>query len=155
DSEVSAIRVADLNPNGGVETIVGKGLFEFGDRDGAGDEVRPQHPLGVVYFDGRLYVADTYNNKIKRISPKTRSSETFAGSGDGSFKDGARASFDEPAGVSIAFGKLFIADTNNHAIRTIDLKTRHVETLRISGLERLLPRSASARPKEPSTSKRN
>src|SRR5262249_12196524 len=36
----------------------------------------------------------------------------------------------------------------------IDLKTRHVETLRISGLEKLLPRSASARPKGPSTSKR-
>src|SRR5262249_58257755 len=70
-----------------------------------------------------------------------------AGSGDGSFKDGAVASFDEPAGVSIAFGKLFVADTNNHAIRTIDLKTRHVETLKISGLERLLPRASTSKRK--------
>jgi sugar lactone lactonase YvrE len=76
DSEVSAIRSADLDPKGGVETIVGEGLFEFGDRDGKASEVRLQHPLGVVYHEGSLYVADTYNNKIKRVSPKDKSSQT-------------------------------------------------------------------------------
>jgi thiol-disulfide isomerase/thioredoxin len=44
DSEVSAIRSADLDPKGYVETIVGQGLFDFGDKDGRGDEVRLQHP---------------------------------------------------------------------------------------------------------------
>ncbi|HVG18094.1 MAG TPA: thioredoxin-like domain-containing protein, partial [Blastocatellia bacterium] len=67
DSEVSAIRSAALDPNGRVETVVGEGLFDFGDRDGRGSQVRLQHPLGVVYHEGALYVADTYNNKIKRI----------------------------------------------------------------------------------------
>ncbi|HYP27659.1 MAG TPA: thioredoxin-like domain-containing protein [Blastocatellia bacterium] len=141
DSEVSAIRSADLDPDGDVETIVGVGLFDFGDRDGRGDEVRLQHPLGVVYHEGALYVADTYNNKIKRISPKDRSSVTFLGTGKEGLKDGKNATFDEPAGVSVAFGKLYIADTNNHAIRVADLKTRQVETLQIKGLEKLRPRA--------------
>jgi len=46
DSEVSAIRSAALDPNGDVETIVGQGLFDFGDIDGRGSQVRLQHPLG-------------------------------------------------------------------------------------------------------------
>jgi thiol-disulfide isomerase/thioredoxin len=143
DSEVSAIRSADLDPNGDVETIVGQGLFDFGDRDGRGSQVRLQHPLGVVYHDGALYVADTYNNKIKRISPKDKSAETFAGTGKGGLGDGDRATFDEPGGVSVAFGKLYVADTNNHSIRVVDLKTKRVETLKIKGLERLRPQALS------------
>ena len=140
DSEVSAIRSADLDPNGNVETIVGEGLFEFGDKDGKAGEVRLQHPLGVVYHDGALYVADTYNNKIKRITAKDKSSQTFVGTGEEGLADGERATFDEPGGVSVAFGKLYIADTNNHAVRVADLKTKRVETLQIKGLERLRPR---------------
>ena len=140
DSEVSAIRSADLDPNGDVETIVGEGLFEFGDKDGKAGEVRLQHPLGVVYYEGALYVADTYNNKIKRITAKDKSSQTFLGTGEEGLADGERATFDEPAGVSVAFGRLYIADTNNHAIRVADLKTKRVETLQIKGLEKLRPR---------------
>jgi thiol-disulfide isomerase/thioredoxin/sugar lactone lactonase YvrE len=140
DSEVSAIRSADLDPSGNVETIVGEGLFEFGDKDGKANEVRLQHPLGVVYHEGALYVADTYNNKIKRITAKDKSSQTFLGTGEEGISDGERATFDEPAGVSVAFGKLYIADTNNHAIRVADLKTKRVETLQIKGLEKLRPR---------------
>lgn len=141
DSEVSAIRSADLAPGGQVETIVGQGLFEFGDRDGRGDEVRLQHPLGVVYHDQTLYVADTYNNKIKKISPKDKKTETLFGTGEAGFKDGKRAQFDEPGGVTVAFGRLYIADTNNHAIRVADLKTGQVDTVQIKGLEKLRPRA--------------
>lgn len=138
DSEVSSIRSADIRPDGRVDTIVGEDLFEFGDRDGIGSQVRLQHPLGVVYHQGKLYVADTYNNKIKVVSPKDRSSETFLGTGESGMRDGERPTFNEPAGVSIAFDKLYIADTNNHSIRVADLKTRRVETLRIKGLDKLV-----------------
>ena len=72
DSETSAVRSADINGKGLVETIVGLHLFEFGDVDGTGDEVRLQHPIGIELHDGVLYIADTYNNKIKRINPATR-----------------------------------------------------------------------------------
>jgi DNA-binding beta-propeller fold protein YncE len=144
DSEVSSIRAADLDPSGNVSTIVGEDLFEFGDRDGRGDQVRLQHPLGVAYHDGWLYVADTYNNKIKRVSPAARTSETFAGTGESGLEDGGPARFDEPSGLTAAGGKLYVADTNNHAIRVIDLKTRRTETLQLKGLEKLMPRARAA-----------
>jgi len=142
DSEVSSIRSADLDPHGRVDTIVGEDLFEFGDRDGKGSTVRLQHPLGVTHSDGWLYVADTYNNKIKRVSPTDRTSETFAGTGESGMRDGEHATLDEPGGVSVAFGKLYIADTNNHLIRVADLKSKRLETLQIKGLEKLRPRKA-------------
>ena len=145
DSEVSAIRSADIDPNGRVSTIVGEDLFEFGDKDGKGAAVRLQHPLGVVHHNGALYVADTYNNKIKLISPEAKTSTTFLGTGVGGYRDGISAHFDEPAGLSIAFGKIYIADTNNHAIRVADLNTRKVETLAIKGLDKLRPRARSDR----------
>ncbi|MEN3332921.1 MAG: hypothetical protein V7641_2286 [Blastocatellia bacterium] len=144
DSEVSSIRAADLDPAGQVSTIVGEDLFEFGDRDGRGEEVRLQHPLGVVYHEGWLYVADTYNNKVKRVSPGQRTSETFAGTGESGLADGAGvAKFDEPGGVTVAGGKLYVADTNNHAIRVVDLQTRRTETLQLKGLEKLMPSARS------------
>ncbi|MEN3002356.1 MAG: thioredoxin-like domain-containing protein [Armatimonadota bacterium] len=139
DSEVSSIRAADIDPNGRVETLVGGDLFVFGDRDGVGREARLQHPLGVVYYDGMLYVADTYNNKIKRLDPRTRRIETFLGTGEEGARDGENPTFDEPGGITAAHGKLYIADTNNHLIRIADLKTKRVETLVIEGLDKLKP----------------
>ena len=82
DSEVSGIReifgVAAREPL--VRTVVGMGLFEFGDRDGRGPLVRLQHCLGVAYGNGQLYIADTYNNKIKVCTPRTQSVKTLVGS---------------------------------------------------------------------------
>lgn len=137
DSEVSAIRTVSLNPRGSVSTIVGVDLFEFGDTDGQGDAVRLQHPLGVAYHNNVVYVADTYNHKIKRVGPGLRTSVTFLGSGQPGFRDadtGREAEFYEPSGLSIADGRLYIADTNNHAIRVADLETGRVSTLQITGL---------------------
>src|SRR5262249_54704893 len=79
DSEVSAVRSLPLDGKGEVETLVGQGLFTFGDKDGSGDEVRLQHALGVAYHDGRIYVVDTYNSKIKVLTPKSRVCKTLLG----------------------------------------------------------------------------
>jgi streptogramin lyase len=81
-----------------------------------------QHPLGVAARDGRVFIADTYNHKIKMLDAASGKVSTFA------------AGFYEPGGVSIAGDTLFVADTNNHAIRTVDLGTRTVGTLTIQGL---------------------
>ena len=133
DPEVSAIRRVPMNGKGRVETLVGEGLFEFGDIDGPGKEARLQHAIGVAYHDGKVYVADTYNSKIKVIDPFRRSCKTFLG-GE---KDGWLAGplFNEPGGLSHANGKLYVADTNAHRIRVIDLKTKSVGTLALSGVE--------------------
>jgi DNA-binding beta-propeller fold protein YncE len=143
DSEDSSIRSADLDPKGRVDTIAGGDLFEYGDRDAHGLEARFQHPLGVTYHDGTVYVADTYNNKIKRVSPARRTSETVIGTGQPGLKD--KGLLNEPGGVSFAGGRLYIADTNNHAIRVADIKTGRVETVELKGLEKLAPRAAKFR----------
>lgn len=118
-----------------VETLVGGDLFDFGDRDGAGDDVRLQHPLGLALDGSRLFIADTYNHKVKLLDPRARTVRSFAGTGKPGQSDGAQSSFYEPGGLSVARGKLYIADTNNHAIRVIDLATKQTSTLILRGLE--------------------
>lgn len=133
DSESNVIRQIDFQTEE-VETLVGGDLFQFGDKDGEGDDVLLQHPLGITLYDGKLLIADTYNHKIKILDVEKRTVETFLGTGKSGQTDGANATFYEPGGLSIAAGKLFIADTNNQAIRVVDLKTKMVSTLKIEGL---------------------
>jgi DNA-binding beta-propeller fold protein YncE len=132
DSETSAIRAISLTGFGNVSTLVGQGLFEFGDINGSGDKVRLQHALGVAFKDGKLYVADTYNSKIKVINPQDRSCTTFVGEPEGKKSSGT---FNEPGGLSFAGDKLYVADTNGHRIRVIDVPTREVTTLSLQGVE--------------------
>jgi thiol-disulfide isomerase/thioredoxin/outer membrane protein assembly factor BamB len=128
DSEVSAIRKVPLDPKGEVKTLVGQGLFAFGDVDGTDrDKVRIQHALGVIHHDGKLYVADTYNSKLKTLDPNTGECRTYLGGKD--------EVFNEPAGLSYAAGKLYVADTNAHRIRVVDLATKAVTTLELTGVE--------------------
>ena len=85
---------------------------------------------------GQLYIADTYNHKIKKILPNTRNSFTVLGSAQAGSQGGPgkQAQFSEPSGLSIAGGKIYIADTNNHAIRVADLESGEVVTLKLSGI---------------------
>jgi thiol-disulfide isomerase/thioredoxin/sugar lactone lactonase YvrE len=133
DSESNIIRAIDIG-GGTVKTIVGGDLFEFGDVDGSGDDVRLQHPLGVLSYGDKLLIADTYNHKIKQLDPKRETVTTLFGTGKPGQQDGTQASFYEPGGLALANEKLYIADTNNHAIRVVDLKTKRASTLRINGL---------------------
>ncbi|HEX8637204.1 MAG TPA: NHL repeat-containing protein, partial [Pyrinomonadaceae bacterium] len=133
DCESNIIRKIDT-ASAEVETLVGGDLYVFGDKDGEGDEVLLQHPLGIALYGDMLLVADTYNHKIKRLNPHNQTVETFVGTGKSGQNDGERATFYEPGGISIANGKLFVADTNNQAIRVVDLKTKRVSTLKIEGL---------------------
>jgi thiol-disulfide isomerase/thioredoxin len=131
DSEASAIREVDLTPAAKVRTLIGAGLFEFGDVDGKKPVARLQHALGVAYENGRLYIADTYNHKIKMFDLTTGTVSSLFGSGEPGNKDGNQASFYEPGGLAASKGQLYIADTNNHAIRIADLATHTVTTLDI------------------------
>src|SRR5262245_4156834 len=80
DSEANIIRAIDLEA-GTVKTIVGGDLFEFGDEDSKGNDVRLQHPLGVLASGDRVLIADTYNHKIKQLNRTQQSVKTFLGSG--------------------------------------------------------------------------
>ena len=143
DSETSSIRSAGIDPaTGRVATLVGIDLFAFGDRDGVEHHVRLQHPIGIEWHQGELFIADTYNHKIKKVLPLTRSVQTVLGSGAAGRHDGAGklAAFSEPSGLSFAVFDddrsplLYIADTNNHAIRVADLTADAVRTLELRGL---------------------
>lgn len=116
DSESSSIRAIDLATRA-VKTVVGKDLFVFGDKDGAADVVRLEHPLGVVYGAPKgqrpaLWIVDTYNSKVKRIDVATGSTRTIAGGRD------HQALF-EPSGITIANGELVVADTKHHRLARV------------------------------------
>lgn len=131
DSETSSIRAAELIENGRVETLIGEDLFVFGDVDGEYAKARLQHPLGVTNDNGLLYVADTYNSKIKVVDMIKKTSTTYAGTGKHGLVDGDRlsAQFNEPGGLAVLGGKIYVADTNNHQIRVIDMKSGVVTKL--------------------------
>ena len=133
DSESNIIREVDFTEEV-VTTLVGGDLYVFGDRDGRGDNVRLQHPLGIELYDGKLLIADTYNHKIKMLDPAKRRVESLYGSGSEGQKDGLRPSFYEPGGISVAGNQLFVADTNNHAVRIVNLESGRTRTLKIDGL---------------------
>jgi hypothetical protein len=119
DSETSAVRWADLDPVGRVGTLVGTGLFDFGDRDGSGDEARLQHCLGVTWHGGGLFVADTYNGKLKRVDPASRACVTWA-DGPAGAEAGRGSPLHEPGGISAGAGALWVADTGHHRIVRYD-----------------------------------
>lgn len=128
DAEASAIRALNVS-DGSVTTLVGEGLFSFGDVDGQGDEVRLQHPVGVEVLDsGLLLVADSYNDKLKYVDPEARTSETA----DWSTAQG----LDEPTGLSRLGDTVLIADTNNQRVLRHDLATGETSVVTIEGLDK-------------------
>lgn len=146
DSESSSIRAVNLK-SGGSRWLAGgdpnfpDNLFRFGDHDGTGWDVLLQHPLGVVYAsDNQIYLADSYNHKIKKLDPVTKKVTTIAGTGRAGYKDGhaLSAQLSEPAGlVEVGEGRFLVADTNNSAIRSIVLNERgaEVRTLDLTGVQ--------------------
>jgi hypothetical protein len=108
DAESSAVRLADEAV--GVRTVVGTGLFEFGDRDGIGDRVRLQHAEDLAVHEGVLAVADTYNDRLKQIDPFTRETRPWTG------QAGEPGMLREPAGISSDGRRLAVADTGNHRV---------------------------------------
>lgn len=140
DSEGSSIRAIDYDSSGSATTVLGtpnlpqqRRLFTYGDVDGPTNRALLQHPMCVAVDGDQLFVADTYNNKIKLISLSQGTIKTFAGAqGSGDSDDPPR--FDEPAGLCFADGTLFVADTNNHVIRKLDVATGTATTLQLNGL---------------------
>lgn len=156
DSESSSIRAVNLK-SGGSRWLAGgdpnfpDNLFRFGDHDGTGWDVLLQHPLGVVYAsDNQIYVADSYNHKIKKLDPVTKKVTTIAGTGRAGYKDGdaLSAQLSEPAGlVEVGEGRFLVADTNNSAIRSIVLNERgaEVRTLDLTGVQPPSPKPKALR----------
>jgi hypothetical protein len=115
--------IRKVSTSGYVSTYAGTG--QFGDEDGPALKARFDGPTGIaVDTDGTVYVADTNNNCIRRISPAGQVS-TFAGSGYRGWGDGPLdlARFNAPSGLALdGLGNLIVADTLNHKIRRIRIR---------------------------------
>lgn len=137
DPEASAIRSLDLVPTGGVSTLIGTGLFDWGDTVGSFAETELQHAVGIELVGDDLYIADTYNHRIKRLDLTNEVSANVVGNGEIGLADGAgtAAQLSEPSGLSATSTTLYVADTNNHRIRTLDLATGELATLALGNLD--------------------
>ncbi|GBM78153.1 NHL repeat-containing protein 2 [Araneus ventricosus] len=142
DSESSTVRSLSL-VNGQVKTVVGGGLdpkdlFQYGDKDGSGYDVKLQHPLGICVVDeGKIFIADSYNHKIKLINVKKRECSTLVGSGVKGSKTSAsllECEFDEPSAISYTSDEklLLIADTNNHSIKILDPESKMLKVISLT-----------------------
>ncbi len=133
DSETSAIRKFETER---VSTLVGTGLFDFGDVDGFYPDSRLQHAIGLCWQEGQIYVADSYNHKIKVLDPSTTELKTLAGTGEAGLLNGnfSDVQFSEPSDIAFLEGKMYIADTNNHRIRVLDQETNVVSNFNFTEL---------------------
>jgi thiol-disulfide isomerase/thioredoxin len=111
DAESSSLRMIQ---DGIVSTLIGEGLYTYGDSNSG--EILLQHPQGLcagVIGDGcgggRLFIADTFNNKVKAYYPEDNSMITLL------------EDLNEPSGISKKGCELYIANTNEHEIIVFDL----------------------------------
>ncbi|KAF7995026.1 hypothetical protein HCN44_004498 [Aphidius gifuensis] len=122
DGKVSAVAGADRNPSD---------LHNYGDIDGIKFTAKLQHPLGVTWCDNenKIYVADTYNGKIKCVDPDGKCTTAF-----GAGKPSKDFTFNEPSGLTIlpTSGDLIVADTNNHCIKIINRKDKKISILSLT-----------------------
>lgn len=109
DSETSSIRTlipGQTASSSQVRTLVGKGLFEFGNRDGSFENARLQHPLGVLWDEGLLLVADTYNHRIRALDPARRDVVSLTEGQD----------LDEPSDIKKGKSVYLVTNTNGHGL---------------------------------------
>ena len=117
DSETSALRWIEVQDGEAksVNTAIGTGLFDFGFRDGAAEQARLQHPLGVAVLpDGSIAIADSYNGAVRRFDPATKTVSTLA------------KGLKEPADVLVDTSVdgdpvLLVVETNTHQLVRIPI----------------------------------
>jgi hypothetical protein len=138
DSETSSIRQLSFK-TGDVKTLVGEGLFTFGDEDGDWARARLQHPLGVCSYKEDLLIADSYNHKIKLLSFADKTVKTISGTGKAGNACGASPQYSEPGGIAVWKDSAFIPDTNNHEVKKLNLLDGSCESLSIKEMSAGIP----------------
>jgi thiol-disulfide isomerase/thioredoxin len=118
DAEASAIRAIDL-PEKLVYTPLGKGLFDFGDADGDVEDALLQHNLGITAKDQLLYIADTYNGKIKQFDLYKERVKTLV------------VGLNEPNDLLFVGEELWVSDTHNHQLLKVNLRKQSKKVISI------------------------
>lgn len=119
DAEASAIRTINID-TGMVLTPLGQGLFDFGDVDGHVDDALLQHCVGVEIVDSDVYIADTYNGKIKILDLSRNRVRTLT------------SGLHEPNDLIFLNGKLWVTSTNSHQLFKVDMTTGEKEEITVS-----------------------
>jgi sugar lactone lactonase YvrE len=136
DSESSTIRAVETKEDGVTTSVAGSNnLFGFGLVDGKRGDARFQHPLCVALSEAgdALFVADSFNNVIRRIDPKTGEVSRWLGTGksDPGAETADAIGFYEPGGICVSGGILYVADTNHHRVVAVDIKSKTPRVLEI------------------------
>ena len=131
-------RIRKVSPSGIITTVAGSGSEGYSGDGGPATAAGLNHPMGV-YGDtsGNIYIADTYNNRIRKVSASGTIS-TVAGNGTAGFGgDGGLASasiVNSPTGVYVdTIGNLYIADNGNQRIRKVSETLPPVTTAAATG----------------------
>ncbi|MBI3560978.1 MAG: hypothetical protein HY080_04595 [Gammaproteobacteria bacterium] len=115
-----------LSVQGTVSTFPGSGPAA----DGTGTTAHFYHPTGIATDGTNLYVADTYNNSIRRMVVATGMVTTLAGGTAGNAEGmGTAARFNHPSGIISDGTNLYVTDSDNNCIRQIVITTGKVTTL--------------------------
>ncbi|PRY14798.1 thiol-disulfide isomerase/thioredoxin [Pontibacter ummariensis] len=123
DAEASAIRTVNTR-SGMVLTPLGRGLFDFGDVDGHVDDALLQHCMGVEVIDSDVYIADTYNGKVKILDMETQRVRTLT------------EGLSEPNDLLFLNGQLWVTSTNSHQLFKVDLSTGEKQEVQVKLPER-------------------
>jgi sugar lactone lactonase YvrE len=127
DAESSSIRAIDLRDDS-TKTLVGTGLFDFGKNDGAFSSARLQHPLGVSVDGDQLFVADTYNSRIRTLDLAKKTVSDFDG-GKYTCTDPICYPTREPAGIVAANpDRILLVDTGNQRVEEYTPSTKTSRT---------------------------
>ncbi|HNQ91444.1 MAG TPA: thioredoxin-like domain-containing protein [Alphaproteobacteria bacterium] len=120
DAESSALR--ELK-DGQVKTLIGTGLFNYGLKDGTYPTAMLQHPQGLDYANGKIYVADTYNSALRVYDLKTGELSTLKWTGD---------PLGEVGDINIEGDMAYIVDTTHHKIEKLDVTNGKTEAVTIT-----------------------
>jgi DNA-binding beta-propeller fold protein YncE len=119
-ADTAANTIRKISPDGTVTTLAGDGTAGY--RDGPATQARFNGPIGLAAdADGNVYVADSYNDRIRVIAADGQV-RTLAGQGAPGLADGhgTTAAFDTPTGIALdRHGMLLVADSGNNAVRKV------------------------------------
>jgi len=124
-----SIQGSPLSLSGAVTTFAGTtGLS--GSTDATGTAAKFNYPYAITTDGNSLYIADTSNNRIRKVEISSGVVTTLAGSSSGSTDGtGTSAKFNDPYGITTDGSNLYVADYRNHTIRKIVISTVEVSTL--------------------------